>query len=244
VALIRSSSTLLQMADPARSSPLTIGFIGLGILGRSMVTRLLQAGQTVVAHNRTRRDDQQSLVEAGMLWADSPSAVAALSSVLFVCVTDSQAAQAVALGDNGYLSSLGSCTVVCEISTISPSMSASIGARVRDKAGAGCHYLDTPFSGSHISVQQYKGAFMVGGDAEAFRVVQPVLMHIAPRATLVGGSGKALSMKIAVNLNLSAQMIAFSESLLLAERSGISKDVAVEVLCNCAISSPMIQVSF
>ena len=211
-----------------------------------MVMRLLQAGQIVVAHNRTRRDDQQPLVEAGMRWADSPSAVAAVSSILFVCVTNSDAAQAVALGENGYLSNLGSphpCTVVCDVSTISPSMSASIGSRVRDKAGASCAYLDAPFSGSHISVQQYKGAFMVGGDAEAFRVAQPVLMHIAPRATHVGGSGKALCMKIAVNLNLSAQMIAFSESVLLAERSGIPKEVAVEVLCNCAISSPMIQVS-
>ena len=85
---------------------------------------------------------------------------------------------------------------------------------------------------------------MVGGHVEAFHFVQPVLMHIAPRATYVGSNGKALSMKIAVNLNLSAQMIAFSESVLLAERSGIPKDVAIEVLCNCAISSPMIQVKY
>jgi|LauGreDrversion4_2_1035121.scaffolds.fasta_scaffold385164_2 3-hydroxyisobutyrate dehydrogenase-like beta-hydroxyacid dehydrogenase len=224
------------------SLPCTVGFIGLGILGRSMATRLLNAGQTVVAFNRTRREEHRSLAEAGMRWADSPSAVAASCSVLFVCVTDSEAAQSVALGDGGYVSSLGSppaCAVVCEISTISPSMSASICARV---AATGCTYLDTPFSGSHISVEQHKGAFMVGGDAHAFSLVKPLLMHIAPRATHVGCNGKALSMKIAVNLNLSAQMIAFNESVLLAERSGISKEAAIEVLCNCAISSPMIQV--
>jgi 3-hydroxyisobutyrate dehydrogenase-like beta-hydroxyacid dehydrogenase len=224
------------------SLPCTVGFVGLGIMGRSMAKRLLNAGQTVVAFNRTHREEHGSLVEAGMRWADSPSAVAALCSVLFVCVTDSAAAESVALGDNGYVSSLGSphpCAIVCEISTISPSTSASICARV---AAAGCTYLDTPFSGSHISVEQYKGVFIVGGDAHAFRVVQPLLMHIAPRATHVGGNGKALSMKIAVNLNLSAQMIAFNESVLLAECSGIPLEAAIEVLCNCAISSPMIQV--
>jgi 3-hydroxyisobutyrate dehydrogenase-like beta-hydroxyacid dehydrogenase len=234
---VATAATLLD-----DSLPCTVGFIGLGIMGRSMATRLLNAGQTVVAFNRTHREEHGSLVEAGMRWADSPSAVAALCSVLFVCVTDSEAAQSVALGDNGYVCSIGSprpCAIVCEISTISPSTSASICARV---AATGCTYMDTPFSGSHISVEQYKGAFMVGGDAHAFRVVQPLLMHIAPRATHVGGNGKALSMKIAVNLNLSAQMIAFNESVLLAERSGISKEAAIEVLCNCAISSPMIQV--
>jgi 3-hydroxyisobutyrate dehydrogenase-like beta-hydroxyacid dehydrogenase len=207
-----------------------------------MVRRLLEAGQTVISYNRTHRDEHRSLVEAGMRWANSPSAVASLCSIVFVCVTDSEAAQVVALGDDGYISSLGfsgPCSVVCDISTISPSVSESICAHV---TSAGCAYLDTPFSGSHISVQQHKGAFMVGGDPDAFRSVHPVLMFIAPRATHVGSIGKALSMKIAVNLNLSAQMIAFCESVLLAERSGIQKDVAVDVLCNCAISSPMIQV--
>jgi 3-hydroxyisobutyrate dehydrogenase-like beta-hydroxyacid dehydrogenase len=226
----------------AHSSTNTIGFIGLGILGRSMVQRLLLHNQNVISYNRTHRNEHQSLVEAGMRWANSPAAVASLSSIVFVCVTDSEASQAVALEDDGYISSLcpsGPCSVVCEISTISPSVSEAICERV---AGAGCAYLDTPFSGSHISVQQYKGAFMVGGDLEAFRLVESVLMYIAPRATHVGSIGKALSMKIAVNLNLSAQMIAFCESVLLAERSGIRKDVAIEVLCNCAISSPMIQV--
>jgi 3-hydroxyisobutyrate dehydrogenase-like beta-hydroxyacid dehydrogenase len=228
--------------DTLYSSPLKVGFIGLGTLGRSMVMRLLKAGQSVIAFNRTHRQEHRSLEQEGMRWAESPSAVAAMCQVVLVCVTDSEAAQDVALADNGYVSGLGSsspCSVICDISTISPSVSGSICARV---AGAGCAYLDTPFSGSHISVEQNKGAFMVGGDIEAFRVAQPVLMLIAPRATHVGSNGKALSMKIAVNLNLSAQMIAFNESVLLAERSGIPKDVAIEILCNCAISSPMIQV--
>jgi 3-hydroxyisobutyrate dehydrogenase-like beta-hydroxyacid dehydrogenase len=236
------------MATPsalvAHSSPRTIGFVGLGIMGRSMVRRLLEAGLNVIAFNRTHREEHQSLVEAGMRWADSPSAVAAMCPVVLVCVTDSDAAHSVALGENGYVCGLGStcpCLVICDVSTISPSVSQSIAERV---AATGCTYLETPFSGSHISVEQHKGAFMVGGHVEAFHIVQPVLMHIAPRATYVGSNGKALSMKIAVNLNLSAQMIAFSESVLLAERSGIPKDVAIEVLCNCAISSPMIQVKY
>jgi 3-hydroxyisobutyrate dehydrogenase-like beta-hydroxyacid dehydrogenase len=220
----------------------TIGFIGLGILGRSMAARLLNAGQDVVAFNRTHRDEHRFLIDLGIRWVESPSVVASLSSVVFVCVTDSEASQSVALGESGYVSCLGAqnpCKVVCEISTISPVASKTICDAV---SRMGCSYLDTPFSGSHISVEQYKGAFMVGGDFAAFVRVHPILTHIAPRATHVGVSGRALSMKIAVNLNLSAQMIAFGESVLLAERSGIPKDVAIEVLCNCAISSPMIQV--
>ena len=101
--------------------------------------------------------------------------------------------------------------------------------------------VDAPVSGSVITLQQGKLSVMVGGTAETFERVKPLLHDIGPKVTHVGGNGVALAMKIAVNLSLAVQMMAFSEGVLLAEKSGIKREVAVDVLTHSAVASPMIQ---
>jgi 3-hydroxyisobutyrate dehydrogenase-like beta-hydroxyacid dehydrogenase len=101
--------------------------------------------------------------------------------------------------------------------------------------------IDAPVSGSVITLQEGKLSVMVGGRRETFDRVKPLLLDIGPKVTYVGDNGLALSMKIAVNLSLAVQMLAFSEGVLLAEKSGIARETAVDVLVNSAVASPMIQ---
>jgi 3-hydroxyisobutyrate dehydrogenase-like beta-hydroxyacid dehydrogenase len=101
--------------------------------------------------------------------------------------------------------------------------------------------LDSPVSGSVSTLEEGRLSLMVGGDDEAFRRVEPILRQIGPVVTHVGGNGQAVTMKIATNLSLAVQILAFSEGVLLAEKSGIPRETAVEVLLNSVIASPMLK---
>jgi 3-hydroxyisobutyrate dehydrogenase-like beta-hydroxyacid dehydrogenase len=124
------------------------------------------------------------------------------------------------------------------MSTVSPEASRALATRVREK---GADMVDAPVSGSVITLQQGKLSVMVGGRRESFERIKPVLDDIGPKVTYVGENGLALSMKIATNLSLAVQMLAFSEGVLLAEKNGIARETAVDVLVHSAIASPMIQ---
>jgi 3-hydroxyisobutyrate dehydrogenase-like beta-hydroxyacid dehydrogenase len=214
-----------------------LGYIGLGAMGGRMAARLLTKGHRVTGYNRTR-SKAQWLVDRGMTWADCPRAVAAATDTLFVMVTDSAALEAVAHGPDGFLAGLGPGKTVIDMSTISPAVSRAVAAHVRDR---GADMVDAPVSGSVATLEQGKLSMMVGGDAVVFDRVKPLLEDVGPKVTHVGGNGLAVSMKIAVNLSLAVQMLAFSEGVLLAEKSGIARKTAVEVLTNSVVASPMVQ---
>ena len=214
-----------------------LGFVGLGVMGSEMVNRLLGKGHTVTGYNRTRAKAEW-LVKKGMKWADSPRAVAAAADVTFSMVTNSAALQAIVEGPDGMLSSLTAGKILVDMSTVSPAFSRSIAAKVREK---GSDMLDAPVSGSVITLQEGKLSVMVGGHAATFERVKPLLYDIGPKVTHVGENGLALVMKIATNLSLAVQMMAFSEGILLAEKSGIARETAVDVLTHSAVASPMIQ---
>ena len=214
-----------------------IGFIGLGVMGGEMVNRLLGKGHAVTGYNRTRAKAEW-LIQKGMKWADSPRAVVAASDVTFSMVTNSAALQAIVEGPDGMLASLAPGKLLIDMSTVSPVFSRSIAARVREK---GADMLDAPVSGSVVTLQQGKLSVMVGGRMKTFESVKPLLDDIGPKVTYVGDNGLALVMKIATNLSLAVQMLAFSEGILLAEKSGIARETAVDVLIHSAVASPMVQ---
>jgi 3-hydroxyisobutyrate dehydrogenase-like beta-hydroxyacid dehydrogenase len=214
-----------------------VGFIGLGVMGGQMVNRLLSKGHRVTGYNRTRAKAQW-LVESGMTWADSPRAVAQASDFTFAMVTNAAAILAVTEGPDGLLAGFSAGKTFIDMSTISPAASRALAAKVR---ALGADMVDSPVSGSVITLQQGKLSVMVGGKKETFDKIQPLLLDIGPKVTYVGDNGLALSMKIATNLSLAVQMLAFSEGVLLAEKSGIAREVAVDVLTHSAIASPMIQ---
>jgi 3-hydroxyisobutyrate dehydrogenase-like beta-hydroxyacid dehydrogenase len=214
-----------------------IGFIGLGVMGSQMVNRLLSKGHNVTGYNRTRTKAQW-LVEKGMQWAESPREVATASDFVFAMVTNAAAIQAVSEGPEGLLAGLTAGKVFIDMSTVSPNVSRALAARVR---ATGADMVDSPVSGSVITLQQGKLSVMVGGRQDTFERIKPLLLDIGPKVTHVGENGLALSMKIATNLSLAVQMLAFSEGVLLAEKSGIAREVAVDVLIHSAVASPMIQ---
>jgi 3-hydroxyisobutyrate dehydrogenase-like beta-hydroxyacid dehydrogenase len=214
-----------------------LGVVGLGVMGGEMVARLLDKGHTVTGYNRTRGKAER-LVERGMKWGDSPRGVVEASDVTFSMVTNSAALGAVVDGPAGMLSGLQAGKVLVDMSTVSPSFSREVAAKVREK---GADMLDAPVSGSVITLQQGKLSVMVGGRPETFERMKPLLLDIGPKVTHVGDNGLALAMKIAVNLSLAVQMLAFSEGVLLAEKSGIAREVAVDVLTHSVIASPMVQ---
>jgi 3-hydroxyisobutyrate dehydrogenase-like beta-hydroxyacid dehydrogenase len=206
-------------------------------MGSQMVNRLLEKGHTVTGYNRTQAKARW-LIDKGMSWADSPRAVAEASDITFAMVTNAAAIAAVTDGPDGIIAGLGAGKYFIDMSTVSPEVSRATAAKVRAK---GADMVDAPVSGSVITLQEGKLSVMVGGRKETFERVKPLLLDIGPKVTHVGANGLALAMKIAVNLSLAVQMMAFSEGVLLAEKSGIRREVAVDVLTHSAVASPMIQ---
>ena len=215
----------------------TLGFVGLGTMGGTVAKRLLDAGHTVHGWNRTR-EKAQWLVEQGMLPADSPREVAERSEVVFAMVTDTKALDAVARGPDGILAGLSPGKFFVDMTTGSPANSRALAA---DVDALGAKMLDAPISGAPTTVEQGKASIMVGGEPEAFARVQPILEDVGPVVQRIGDNGQALLMKIAINLGLFVQMTAYSEGLLIAEKGGIEREVAVEAMLNSVIASPMIK---
>jgi len=214
-----------------------LGYIGLGVMGGRMAKRLLDAGHTVTGYNRTKAKAQW-LLDAGMQWGETPRAVVEASDVIFSMVTNTKAVLAVTGGAEGVIAGLGPGKIYVDMSTVSPATSRELAAQVAVK---GAHMLDAPVSGSVETLESGKLSIMVGGDQAVFERVKPILLDIGPKANYVGGNGLAVAMKIATNLSLAVQMLAFSEGVLLAEKSGIKRETAVEVLLNSVIASPMVK---
>ncbi len=215
----------------------TLGFIGLGAMGSRMARRLLAAGHPLVGYNRTAAK-AEPLVAAGMKLAASPRQVAEAADVVFSMVSNTEALEAIAHGPDGVLAGLRPGTTWVEMSTVSPTAT----RRLAEAAAArGATVIDAPVSGSAITVEQGQLSFIVGGDPAALERVRPYLLAIGPTITHVGPLGLAATMKIATNLGIAVQMLAFSEAVLLAEKAGIARARAVETLLKSVVASPMLK---
>jgi 3-hydroxyisobutyrate dehydrogenase-like beta-hydroxyacid dehydrogenase len=214
----------------------TIGFVGLGHMGGSMAARLLAAGYPVHGMNRTRRRAEE-LIAHGLHWHDTPREVAAATDVVLTSVPDDEALHVAAGGPDGILAGLTAGTTWVDVSTVSPKASREMAARVR---AAGATMLDAPVSGSVPQVRAGTLTIMVGGDADAYGRVEPVLRELGtPRH--IGSNGQGLVLKLAINISLAVQMLALAEGLLLADRSGVDRRLALEVMTGSAIGSPMLK---
>jgi 3-hydroxyisobutyrate dehydrogenase-like beta-hydroxyacid dehydrogenase len=214
-----------------------LGFIGLGAMGGRITKRLLDAGHMVIGYNRTK-SKAKWLLDAGMRWGDTPHAVAESADVIFTMVTNTSALHEVVNGPDGVLAGLTKGKIYIDMSTVSPAASRHLSSRVAEK---GAHMLDVPVSGSVITLEQGNLSLMVGGDRAIFEQVKQILLDIGPKVNYVGENGQAVLMKIAINLNLQVQILAFYEGLLLAEKGGIPRETALEVMLNSVIASPALK---
>jgi 3-hydroxyisobutyrate dehydrogenase-like beta-hydroxyacid dehydrogenase len=207
-------------------------------MGSRLARRLLDAHHQVVGYNRTPAK-ARALEAAGLKLGPTPRAAAEGAAVVFSMVTDDAALRAIALGSDGIVAGLGRGAVWAEMSTVSPAVTRELGEAV---AARGAAMLDTPVSGSTITVEQGSASIAVGGDRDALERARPYLAAMAPGGiTHVGPLGLAKTMKIATNLGLAVQMLAFSEAVLLAEKAGIARETAVEALLKSVIASPMVK---
>lgn len=214
-----------------------IGYVGLGTMGGRMVERLVARGHSVIAYNRTK-SKAQWLVEKGVVLVDTPREVAEQVEIVFSMVTNTKAVESITQGPDGIIAGLSKGKIYVDMSTMSPTYSQELAAQVKE---AGALMLDAPVSGSVVTLVEGKLSVMVGGEKEAFDKVLPIFEDIGPKVTHVGKNGLAVVIKIASNLGLAVQMLAFSESVLIAEKAGIPRDVAVDVLTNSVIGSPMVK---
>ena len=216
----------------------TIGFIGLGKMGGNMAARYLAAGYTVYGEARNRKGAQW-LIDQGLHWVDTPREVAQAADIVMTSLPNDDVIESVTTGPDSLIAGLGEGKIWADLSTISPGVSRTLAARVRDD-GRGARMLDTPVSGSVPQVQTGTLTIMVGGDEDAYRRVEPVL-RVLGTPEYVGENGQGLVLKLAINISLAVQMLAFSEGLLLAERDGIDPHRAAEIMTESPIGSPMLR---
>jgi 3-hydroxyisobutyrate dehydrogenase-like beta-hydroxyacid dehydrogenase len=215
----------------------TLGFVGLGAMGGRMARRLLDGGFALHGYNRTAAK-AADLVAAGMTRVASPREAAERAEAVFTMVTDDAALDAVTRGPQGILAGLRPGAIMIEMSTVSP----AVIHRLADEVGArGAARRDAPVSGSPATLEAGQLSFMVGGDPAVLERARPFLAAIGPTMTHVGPAGLAKSMKIAVNQGLAVQMLSFAESVLLAEKAGVARERAVEVLLKSVVASPMVK---
>jgi len=216
----------------------TIGFIGLGHMGGHMAARYMDAGYTVYGEDRDR-DQARWLIDRGLRWVDTPRAVAEAAEIVMTSLPNDEVVESVATGPDGILAGLQNGKLWADLSTLSPAASRALAARVHEE-GNGAQMLDTPVSGSVPQVQTGTLTIMAGGDAGAYTRIEPVLRVLgAPEH--VGDNGQGLVLKLAINISLAVQMLAFSEGLLLADRDGIDPRLAAKVMSESAIGSPMLK---
>ena len=213
-----------------------IGFVGLGHMGGGMAARLLEAGHRLCGTDLDRGHARE-LVDAGLRWLDTPRQVAETADVVFTSLPNDHVLETVAGGEDGILAGVDAATTWVDVSTISPRLSRDLAARTRRQGAA---MLDAPVSGSVPQVRSGTLTIMVGGDAEAYARVEPILRELGT-PTHVGQNGHGEVLKLAINISLGVQMLALAEGLLLAERAGLDAKLALHVMTSSSIGSPMLK---
>jgi 3-hydroxyisobutyrate dehydrogenase-like beta-hydroxyacid dehydrogenase len=219
---------------PTTTTPL--GFVGLGHMGGNMAARLLDAGYPVYGEAASK-DEVDELIRAGLQWRDTPRDVAQAAEIVFTSLPNDAVLEAVASGPDGILAGLAAGKIWTDMSTVSPRISRELAERVH---ALGAAMLDAPVSGSVPQVQSGTLTIMVGGDHDAYARVEPIL-RVLGTPTHIGANGQGLVLKLAINISLAVQMQAFAEGVVLAERSGIDRELAVEVMTQSPIGSPMLK---
>lgn len=208
------------------SPTLTVGYIGLGLMGKSIARNILKAGFPLVVHNRSRPAVDE-LVSEGAQAASSPAEVTAQVDVIFTNLPDSPDVEQVALGPNGILAGAHPGLVFVDNSTIKPALARQI-AEVLGQKGVLC--LDAPVSGGDIGARNGTLAVMVGGPAEAFERVLPVFQAMGKTITHVGEAGAGQIAKAANQIMVAAQMVALGELLVFAKKAGADPAKVVEAI--------------
>ncbi|MFC9362266.1 NAD(P)-dependent oxidoreductase [Rhodococcus sp. NPDC057014] len=229
-----------QEDDELMTETPTVAFLGLGRMGLPMAANVADAGFPVVVYNRTRSVAEEFAQRDGVTAsvADSPRAAAEAADVVVTMLADEPALRAVYEGDNGLIAGWSDGKIALDMGTTGPAGTAWL-ADVIGRAGG--DVVDAPVSGSTNAAQTRTLTLMAGGSDQALKTVRPVLEAMGSNIYHLGATGTGSAMKLAVNNVIYALGQAVSESLILAERAGIERELAYDVFCNSAIAAPMVK---
>ncbi len=215
-----------------------IGFIGLGVMGRPMARRLLEAGYSLFGCANVSEIDPE-LIAAGLKVCDSPAEVAKHSQLLITMLPDTPDVERVLLGEQGALESLQPGSLVIDMSSISPAASRGFAHRAYER---GCEYLDAPVSGGHLGAEQGSLSIMVGGDEQSFERALPVFEILGQNITRVGEVGSGQVCKIANQIIVGLNIEAVAEALVFAARAGADPGRVRKALMGGFASSRVLEV--
>jgi len=217
---------------------LSIGWIGLGIMGTPMCSQLLNAGHNVTVYNRSK-DKEQVLVNLGAATAPTPAALIKNTDIIFIMVTDDNAIRELFNGEDGLLSGKTSGKIIVNMSTVSPGISKEVAALCNDN---GNHYLDAPVSGSQKQAEDAQLVIMAGGDVTAFNTARPLLENIGKMVVHTGGIGTGNTAKLAINTLLAIQAQGLAEAISFASHNGIEAQQLLTLINNSALASTFIKI--
>jgi 3-hydroxyisobutyrate dehydrogenase-like beta-hydroxyacid dehydrogenase len=206
--------------------PESIGFIGLGIMGRPMALNLAKAGHTLAVYNRTR-EKTAALEAVGARVATSPADAVRDASVVVIIVSDSAAVESVVTGKGGILETLPAGTIVIDSSTISPEVSRKMACRVAEK---GASWLDAPVTGSKVAAEKGELTFMIGGEPATLERAMPTLKLLGKKHVYCGPHGRGLAAKLALNTIQATIVEVFSETFVLAAKAGVRPETMLEII--------------
>ncbi|MDQ0270675.1 NAD(P)-dependent oxidoreductase [Cytobacillus purgationiresistens] len=210
-----------------------IGFIGTGVMGKSMARNLLKAGRSLVVYSRTK-EKAQDLLDAGAAWADSPKRVAETANIIITIVGYPSDVEEVYLGAEGLVANARPNTYLIDMTTSTPSLA----VKIADAAlGKGIHALDAPVSGGDIGAKEAKLSIMVGGSSEAFAVVEPILKHLGTNIVHQGKAGSGQHTKMCNQIAIASNMIGVCEAIVYAEKAGLDTNKVLQSISSGAAGS-------
>jgi 3-hydroxyisobutyrate dehydrogenase len=210
-----------------------IGFIGTGVMGKSMAGHLLSAGYPLVVYSRTK-EKAQDLLEIGAQWAETPKTVAETASVIFTMVGYPADVEEVYLGENGLIQSGRPGSYYIDMTTSSPSLAAKIYQEAKNR---GIHTLDAPVSGGDIGARKATLSIMVGGDKEAFEEVLPLLKLLGTNIVYQGNAGAGQHTKMSNQIAIASNMIGVCEAIIYAEKAGLNPETVLKSISTGAAGS-------
>ncbi|MCU9600423.1 NAD(P)-dependent oxidoreductase [Pallidibacillus thermolactis] len=211
----------------------TVGFVGLGVMGKSMAGHILAAGYPLFVYTRTK-SKAEPLLQKGAKWADSPKELAEKASVIFTIVGFPQDVEEVYLGENGLITNGRKHSYLVDMTTSSPTLAEKLYEEGKKK---GISVLDAPVSGGDIGAREARLAIMVGGDKEAFDYVRPLFEIMGKNITYLGGAGAGQHTKMANQVAIASGMIGVCEALVYAKKAGLDVQKVVDTISTGAAAS-------
>lgn len=217
----------------------TLGFVGIGLMGAPMCTRLLGAGYQVHVWNRSP-EKLDAVKEKGAKVEKSPAAVAQAADIIFLSLADTEAVRKIVLDDGGLAERADSNTVICDTSSIEPEATRAIATELMDRSGA--FWVDAPVSGGVAGAESGTLAVMAGGLVEQFERLKPVMAHLSQRFTYMGSLGAGQTTKVCNQMIVSCNALVIAEVMALARKAGIDASRIPEALAGGFADSKPLQI--